>query len=139
MACSNPEQPQQAQVAAVEPALVADNVSVPVSESPDRNAFVGNYLGMNEEEGGNYLLNVQVEKGKLMLGFRTGGTMVFGYAEKSIEEKTKGTEYLVSTEDLDDNGAITFLFKCTPEGKTTEVVATWLDDQEMKPMVLKPE
>jgi hypothetical protein len=106
-------------------------------EQPDKGVFVGRYSGVEEESGANHLLDVQMDNGKLMLAYRAGGTMEFSYGEKSIEEIKKGSEYLLNTEDFDGNGPVGFLFKCNTEGKSTEVVATWLDNKDMKPVVMK--
>lgn len=137
-ACGNSASTQQ--VAETQPAPIPVQ-EAPVQESAneqsDKSVFTGRYSGVDDESGENHILIVQVENGKLMLGYRSGGTMEYAYGEKSIEEIKIGVEYLLNTEDLDGNGVISFLFRLNAEGKANEVVATWVGDKEIKPVVMK--
>lgn len=117
------------------------HIKVPLESAglPDRGVFTGKFGAKNEEDGSSYRLQVDIEEGKLILVFYGGGTAGYLYRETTLEEKTKDSEYLVSTEDVEGNGALMFLFKCRAEGMATEVTVSWLDDSEQKPVKLKRE
>lgn len=102
----------------------------------DRTIFKGNYSASNDEDGSEYRLEVEVEEGKLVLTFFPGGTAGYTYRETAIEEKQELAEYLVSSDDIDENGALAFLFRRNPEGRVSSVVVSWLDDSDMEPIVL---
>ena len=82
-----------------------------ISNAIDKKQFSGNYSFNNKETGEYHLIEVSIVKNKLLLDYRAGGTMTFGYNEKLLKETIKDKEYILNTIDRDGNGAYLLKFQ----------------------------
>jgi hypothetical protein len=106
-----------------------------ISNAIDKKQFSGNYSFNNKETGEYLLIEVSIVKNKLLLDYRVGGTMTFGYNEKSLKETIKDKEYILNTIDLDGNGAYLFKFQRNNINEKYKLKLKSLDDPSQEEFV----
>lgn len=103
----------------------------------NKKQFLGKYYG--EKDGEGHYISVEIINNHLELSYKSGGTMSFGYKEKSIQEVIKNEEYVLTTIDLDKNGAYSFTFRKNKIKGNYNLIVKSLDDINMEPLTLQIE
>ena len=98
-----------------------------------REQFTGNYSG-KDEEGFDHVLEIGIEEDVFIIGYKAGGSMSFWYKENSIEHLENG--FILSTIDLDENGAYNFTFELNNDGKYDVIIRSQELDNESYYIIL---
>ena len=101
----------------------------------DKKQFLGRYNG--EKDGEGHYIAVEIINNHLELSYKSGGTMTFGYKEKSIQEVIKNEEYVLTTIDIDKNGAYSFAFRKNKIKGNYNIIVKSLDDSNIEPLTLQ--
>ncbi len=101
----------------------------------DKKQLLGRYEG--EKDGESHSIDVKIINNHLELSYRAGGTMSFSYKEKSIQEVITNEEYVVTTIDLDKNGAYSFTFRKNKIKGNYNIILKSVDDSNIEPLTLQ--